>query len=57
MACRSPLGLPHDREGRLMSPIHDPQVQRCIDKATVAAVARMRALSLDQLSWREDSAG
>ena len=49
------LGLAHDPASRLMSPIHDPQVQQCIDKATVAAVARMRDLPLDQLNWCEDS--
>jgi predicted Zn-dependent protease len=49
------LGLQHDPASRLMSPIHDPRVQQCIDKATVAAVARMRSLPLDQLNWCEDN--
>jgi hypothetical protein len=49
------LGLQHDPASRLMSPIHDPVGQQCIDKATVAAVARMRDLPLDQLNWCEDS--
>ena len=49
------LGLAHDPASRLMSPIHDPLVQQCIDKATVAAVAHMRGLSLDQLNWCEDT--
>jgi hypothetical protein len=48
------LGLQHDPASRLMSPIHDPLRQQCIDKATVAAVARMRGLPLDQLNWCED---
>ena len=38
-----------------MSPILDPLGQQCIDKATVAAVAKMRGLPLDQLNWCEDS--
>ena len=37
-----------------MSPTHDPVGQQCIDKATVAAVAEMRGLPLDQLNWCED---
>ena len=49
------LGLPHDPASRLMSPILDPLGQQCIDKATVAAVAKMRGLPLDQLNWCEDS--
>ena len=49
------LGLPHDPASRLMSPIHDPLGQQCIDKAAVAAVAKMRGLPLDQLNWCEDS--
>ena len=48
------LGLPHDPASRLMSPILDPLRQQCIDKTTVAAVARMRDLPLDQLNWCED---
>jgi hypothetical protein len=51
------LGLPHDPASRLMSPIHDALGQRCIDKATVAAIARMRSLPLDQLNWCAGSAG
>ena len=43
------------RPSRLMSPILDPLGQQCIDKATVAAVAKMRGLPLDQLNWCEDS--
>jgi hypothetical protein len=48
------LGLLHDPASRLMSPTHDPVGQQCIDKATVAAVAEMRGLPLDQLNWCED---
>jgi hypothetical protein len=48
------LGLPHDPASRLMSPILDPLGQQCIDKATVAAVAKIRGLPLDQLNWCED---
>ena len=51
------LGLPHDPASRLMSPIHDPLGQQCIDKAAVAAVAKMRGLPLDQLNWCADSPG
>lgn len=50
------LGLSHDPESRLMSPIHDPLVQQCIDKATVAAVARLRGLPLEELNWCQDTA-
>jgi predicted Zn-dependent protease len=48
------LGLLHDPASRLMSPVHDPAGQRCIDKATIAAVARMRGLPIDELNWCED---
>ena len=41
---------------RLMSPMpRSRSAQQCIDKATVAAVAKMRGLPLDQLNWCEDS--
>jgi hypothetical protein len=48
------LGLLHDPASRLMSPVHDPAGQPCIDKATIAAVARMRGLPIDELNWCED---
>ena len=38
-----------------MSPIHEPLGQQCIDKATVAAIAKMRAFPLEQLNWCADS--
>ncbi len=50
------LGLLHDPASRLMSPLHDPLAQRCIDKAAVAAVARIRALPVAELNWREEIA-
>ena len=50
------LGLLHDPASRLMSPRHDPLAQRCIDKAAVAAVARIRALSVAELNWCEEIA-
>jgi hypothetical protein len=48
------LGLLHDPASRLMSPVHDPAGQRCIDKGTIAAVARMRGLPIDELNWCEE---
>jgi predicted Zn-dependent protease len=48
------LGLLHDPASRLMSPVHDPAGQRRIDKATVAAVARMRGLPINELNWCEE---
>jgi hypothetical protein len=50
------LGLLHDPASRLMSPLHDPLAQRCIDKAAVAAVARIRALPVAELNWCEEIA-
>lgn len=38
-----------------MSPMHDPAGQRCIDKATIAAVAKMRGLPIDELDWCEEA--
>jgi hypothetical protein len=39
-----------------MSPRHDPLAQRCIDKAAVAAVARIRALPVAEPNWCEEIA-
>lgn len=50
------LGLLHDPASRLMSPRHDPLARRCIDKAAVAAVARIRALPVAELNWCEEIA-
>ena len=50
------LGLLHDPASRLMSPRHDPLAQRCIDKAAVAAVARIHALPVAELNWCEEIA-
>jgi hypothetical protein len=50
------LGLLHDPASRLMSPLHDPLAQRCIDKAAVVAVARIRALPVAELNWCEEIA-
>jgi hypothetical protein len=48
------LGLLHDPASRLMSPVHDPAAQRCIDKAAVASIAEMRGLPLAELNWCEE---
>ena len=50
------LGMLHDPASRMMSPRHDPLAQRCIDKAAVAAVARIRALSVAELNRCEEIA-
>lgn len=47
------LGLSHDHASRLMSAQYDPAAQQCIDKATVAAVARIHRLPLSELNWCE----
>ncbi len=49
-------GVLHDPASRPMSPRHDPLAQRCIDKAAVAAVARIRALPVAELNWCEEIA-
>jgi hypothetical protein len=48
------LGLMHDPASRLMSPVHDPAAQLCIDKATMVAVARLRGLPIAELNWCEE---
>ena len=46
------LGLGHD-SGGLMAAHYHPSDQRCVDKASVQAVAAKRRLPMDQLNWCE----
>ena len=46
------LGVGHSEKG-LMAALYHPTDQQCVDKATIAAVAAKRRLSVDQLNWCE----
>ncbi len=48
------LGLGHNGRGGLMAAQYHPTSQRCVDKASVEAVAAKRGLPLAQLNWCED---
>jgi hypothetical protein len=48
------LGLGHSTKGGLMAAQYHPTSQRCVDRATVAAVATRRGLPLAQMNWCED---
>ena len=46
------LGLAHGERG-LMAAHYHPTDQRCVDKATITAVAAQRRLAVNQLNWCE----
>lgn len=45
------LGLGHDPSSKLMHPYYAGDMQRCIDKGTVRAVAARQGLDFDRLNW------
>ena len=47
------LGLDHSSRGSLMAAHYHPTSQRCIDKATIEALAAKRGLSPARLNWCE----
>ena len=49
------LGLAHSVEEGLMAAYYSPHAQRCIDRLTVAMLAKVRGWPLEQLNWCEEA--